>query len=376
MENIRRFILKILYNTKDIKKEKRKKIRILYGVCGEGLGHTIESKVILTNLIKRYEIMIIAPGRAFDVLSKDFPNVLKVPGLNIAYENNKVNIKKTISLSLSNFKKDLPLLKKTVSKINKFNPDIVISDFEIISSFYSNINGLPLICINNIPVLAKTKIKVPFKEYSSYLAAKTIVNIVVPMANLYLLNTFFQPRSNKKNECEYIPFILRKSIIEAKRKEGSYLFVYQTSTSNLKLIDILKNAGIPCTIYGFNKEETDKNLIFRKFNEKMFIKELASCKAVISNGGYVLMSEAIYLKKPMLSMPVKGQFEQSLNAGYLQKYGFGMKCENATEKDLIMFLKKYDYYKKNLERYRYEGMSKIFSILNKKINEFVNNKNQ
>ena len=35
------------------------------------------------------------------------------------------------------------------------------------------------------------------------------------------------------------------------------------------------------------------------------------------------MSEAVYLRKPMLSVPVERQFEQVLNALYLQQLGYG-----------------------------------------------------
>ncbi len=70
-------------------------------------------------------------------------------------------------------------------------------------------------------------------------------------------------------------------------------------------------------------EKIDKNLIYRKFNEDRFFNDLGSCKAVLANGGFTLISESIYLKKPVLSIPVKGQFEQILNAIYLERLGYG-----------------------------------------------------
>ena len=43
----------------------------------------------------------------------------------------------------------------------------------------------------------------------------------------------------------------------------------------------------------------------------------------MAGGGFTLMSEAVYLHKPLLSVPVVGQFEQVLNALYLQALNFG-----------------------------------------------------
>jgi len=45
---------------------------------------------------------------------------------------------------------------------------------------------------------------------------------------------------------------------------------------------------------------------------------------VIGAGGFTLMGEAVYLHKPMLSTPLEDQFEQMLNARYLEHEGYGM----------------------------------------------------
>lgn len=51
--------------------------------------------------------------------------------------------------------------------------------------------------------------------------------------------------------------------------------------------------------------KNDGNLQFKNFNEDEFYRDLASCRAVITNGGFSLMTEALYLQKPILSVPVK-----------------------------------------------------------------------
>jgi UDP:flavonoid glycosyltransferase YjiC (YdhE family) len=39
-----------------------------------------------------------------------------------------------------------------------------------------------------------------------------------------------------------------------------------------------------------------------------YLEELKACKAIIATAGFTLMSEALYLKKPYLALPLKGQF--------------------------------------------------------------------
>ena len=41
------------------------------------------------------------------------------------------------------------------------------------------------------------------------------------------------------------------------------------------------------------------------------------------------MSEAVYLRKPMLALPLAGQFEQEMNARYLERLGYGTRRDGA-----------------------------------------------
>ena len=45
---------------------------------------------------------------------------------------------------------------------------------------------------------------------------------------------------------------------------------------------------------------------------------------MVTGGGFSLLSEAVYLGKPMLSVPLHGQFEQLMNARYLEREGYGI----------------------------------------------------
>ena len=67
----------------------------------------------------------------------------------------------------------------------------------------------------------------------------------------------------------------------------------------------------------------DDNLVFREFSETGFVDDLRTARAVIAGGGFSLMSEAVSLHVPMLSVPLERQFEQMLNAQYLSALGYG-----------------------------------------------------
>ena len=49
--------------------------------------------------------------------------------------------------------------------------------------------------------------------------------------------------------------------------------------------------------------------------------ELAQCDGVITNAGFTTTSEALFLGKPLIAIPMRGQIEQSYNAFALKKMG-------------------------------------------------------
>ena len=63
----------------------------------------------------------------------------------------------------------------------------------------------------------------------------------------------------------------------------------------------------------------------------------------------------MYLGKPVLSVPLHGQFEQVMNARYLQREGFGMCASEVTAAVLSEFLDRLDEFELALAGYEQVG---------------------
>ena len=50
------------------------------------------------------------------------------------------------------------------------------------------------------------------------------------------------------------------------------------------------------------------------------------------------MSEAVHLGVPMLSVPLDDQYEQAINASYLDRLGYGQWAETLSEERVVSFL--------------------------------------
>jgi uncharacterized protein (TIGR00661 family) len=101
----------------------------------------------------------------------------------------------------------------------------------------------------------------------------------------------------------------------------------------------------------------------KKFSETEFVNLLADAKAVICNGGYSFISEAVYLHKPICSVPIANQIEQFVNAAYVQKYGFGRHFNEFTSDNIKSFLYDLPIFEINLLNYKQDGNKLLFESI-------------
>src|SRR4029078_10923490 len=116
-----------------------------------------------------------------------------------------------------------------------------------------------------------------------------------------------------------------------------------------------KQLGIPARVYGLRRDLTadmvDGNVTYRPFGEARFIEDLRTARAVVAGGGFSLLREAVFLQKPVLSVPVERQFEQVLNALYLQDLGYGTRARRLDEATLGAFLERIPEHARTLADY-------------------------
>ncbi len=347
--------------------------RIIYSVCGEGMGHATRSKVLLDHLTQNNEVYIFASDRAYDYLANYFDNVYEIGGFNTVYEDNTVQNTKTFVKGMKGLPRDLKnSLRSMYSVAKAVKPEIIISDFELYSNILSKILRLPLVSIGNTHVLTQAELELPGKYLKERLAAESVVRSFIQLPICYLITSFFYPPLKNPKKAKYFPPILREEIMNLEPYNGEHVLVYQTSDSNLRLLEILRELDEEFVVYGFHREEKVGNVQLKTFNEDDFFQDMAQAKAVISNGGFTLMSEALYLGKPVLSVPVKKQFEQILNAIYLDRLGYGEFHEELESGDIERFLERSDEYRENIKNIPAHDHNKsITEELDRIIDEYV-----
>jgi uncharacterized protein (TIGR00661 family) len=354
-------------------------MRILYGVVGEGMGHATRSKVTCEHLAERgHEVKIVVSGRAHGFLSKSFPDVVEIKGLTIRYVDNRMDRDGTLARNLV----AAPgIIADNVAayydKVVGWEPDVVITDFDSFAYLFAKRHGLPIISIDNQQIISRCKLDPAIKKgvKIDYQMTKAFVRAKLPACDHYVVTTFFEPPIRKKfrDTTTLVPPILRSAILAAKKRAhvGDHVLVYQTSSSSKTLLPELGELREHhFVVYGMKRHDqksaVDKvppNCVVRDFSEDGFVSDLASAQAVVCNGGLSLIGEALYLGKPIFSVPVRNQFEQLLNARYLEELGYGLASDEIDPKLLRLFLRERSKYAARVGKHQQDGNDKLFDVV-------------
>ncbi|MBZ5524067.1 MAG: glycosyltransferase [Acidobacteriia bacterium] len=342
---------------------------ILYGVNGEGAGHSTRAREVITHLQQQgHTVKVVSFDRGLRNLSDRF-DVTEIYGLRFSYVDNRVRYRKTLARNLLTAPQAARSVARLMRLADEWKIELVITDFEPLSCHVGRRKKLPVISIDNQHCLTNTDITWPREYRREAAAAKLVTRIMTPRADAYLVTSFFTVNVRSGNTFLFPP-ILRSEVIEAQATAGEHVLVYVTSPAPA-LARLLTSVRRPFIAYGFGREGQEGNILFKKPDMTGFLEDLKSCQAVVANAGFSLVSEALYLGKPYLAVPVKSQFEQTFNAYYLDKMGYGAYWEDLNKERVESFLFNLPVFRENLARYPRRGNTELFEKLDALIRAFI-----
>lgn len=290
-------------------------MHILYGIATTGNGHISRSKIIINALKKRgHSIDVILSGREeknlFDIDELKPYQIKK----GFTFSNNKGRISYIKTVLKSNL---LEFLDDVKSVKNVY--DLVITDFDPISAYAAKKYKIPCMGIGHqysfyedIPMTNKMKFSSMFfpKIYAP-------VNFSIPFHFHHFNQPILPP---------FIDPILHNRI--DKEKIGDDVLVYLPWENLNDMIAILEKVSRDFIVYTDVKDIKEiENITLKPFSNKNFKYDLLRCRCLITNAGFQLTSEALFLGKPILCKPQKGQPEQEHNAKILKKLEYATICD-------------------------------------------------
>ncbi|MDX1490280.1 MAG: glycosyltransferase family protein [Pseudohongiellaceae bacterium] len=327
-------------------------MRLVYGVSGEGSGHSSRAKEMGVHLMSQgHEVRFVSYDRGFRSLNSLF-DCVEIEGLHIISVENKVSMLKTLSHNLG----ALPALIRSYRKLKRvfrdYQPECVICDFEPMTARLAKSFELPLISLDNQHRMRYMHYEAPKSLKIDQWITERVIAMMVPKPDVSLATTFFFGEL-KNSKTFLFPPILRSEVGALMPSDKGHHLVYLTGAYQA-VIDMLKRFPEErFLVYGYDKDAVDGNVSYRPFSVQGFLEDLASARTVIATAGFTLMSEAMYLQKPYLAFPMQGQFEQELNGLCLEELGFGMSVPRAHESSLSHFFAQQGQYRDALARYEY-----------------------
>jgi uncharacterized protein (TIGR00661 family) len=318
--------------------------KIVYGVAGEGFGHSSRSHLIGQHLLDAgHDVLFVASRKSLAYLRRHFgARVREIFGLCLVYQNRDLAPVRTVVNNISRFLRHRSINTELYKNVlGPFEPDLVISDFEPFSAWWAWRHGVPFVSIDHQHLLTRCEIEHEPGNGLSRLNAHVVTRCHYFGAARYLILNFFRAPVTSERAV-LAPPVVRPDLRAFEASAGEHLVVYTTDTSwRQRLVGTLRMfPEQDFRIYGFNEESHYGNCTFKKTSNEGFLRDLASCRGLVATAGFSLISECLYFRKKMLLLPIQGQYEQTANAHYAEKLGLGLAREQFNAIALAQYLER------------------------------------
>jgi uncharacterized protein (TIGR00661 family) len=322
-------------------------MNIVYGVSGEGLGHVFEAIEIVALLERQgHTVRVLTYGdRAYNALKTFHPT--RIEGIHLFFNSRGLSLFDTVFRNARcipfYFKHGMRLKRELAA----FRPDVFITAYEPFSMLVSHFLRRPLISMDNQNELLHLREK-PTCDRPGFWLAKLATRVCTFGAAYYIIKSYGRAKTDRKN-VRFVSPIVQNEIRKLDPSYGTHVLAYLTKP-NPGLVELFKSLDETFIVYCHNRVGEEGNITYRA-SGPCFLRDLSTCKAIVGTTGFSLIADSIFLKKPYFGVPLKGQFEQTLNAFFLRASQLGEYSEDASRHELERFFRDLPKYRERLSRY-------------------------
>jgi len=298
-------------------------MKILYAIQGTGNGHISRAREIVPLLQQHGEVNLLISGTQADVqltqrLSHQFHGFSFVFG-----KKGGVNHYETWkSMRLGTLIKDIRRL-----PLKDYN--LILNDFEPVTAWACKLRGIESVGLGH-----QASFKSPLIPKPAQLNwAQLVMKYYAP--STHHIGFHFKAY----DEFIHTP-VIRSGIRNLQATRMGHYTVYLPAVDHQLLLPLLQQ--IPQVKWHvFSKHSkvsfTQQNVSIFPINNEQYTASLGSCEGLFTGAGFEGPSEALFLKKKLIVMPMKFQYEQACNAHALDEMGIPIIWEN--DKNLLPALK-------------------------------------
>lgn len=282
-------------------------MKILYAIQGTGNGHIARAEDIIPVLQQYGDLHLFVSGAQADI-KLSYPVKYKSKGLSFFFgKGGGIDLLKTFK---NNSSKDVY---KEIKKFPVEKYDVVINDFEPISAWACKRKEIPCIALSHQSALLSPNVPKP-DSYDP--VGDWILKNYAP-ANHHVGFHFSQ------FDKQIFTPVIRPRIKSAEVKIKQHYTVYLPAYDDKKLVPLLMKIPVRWHIFSKHARKSyhvDKVSVF-PVNNEAFTVSMATATGVLCGAGFETPAEALYLKKKLMVVPMKTQYEQHYNAAALCQLG-------------------------------------------------------
>lgn len=283
-------------------------MKILYAIQGTGNGHLSRARDIIPILQQKGELDILISGTEADV-SLPYPIKYRFKGLSFVFGK-----KGGIDLIATYRKSHLKQLYKEIKSLPIEAYDLVINDFEPVSAWACKMKHKPCIGMSHQAAVINRKSPKPKKKD---LVGKAVLHHYAPVTEAYGFHF------GAYDKHIFTP-VIRGEVRNAEAANKGHYTVYLPAYGDKRLIKVLSEIkGVQWQV--FSKHTTKAyqvgQVAIMPINNDAFVNSLLGCAGILCGAGFETPAEALFLKKKLMAIPMKGQYEQQCNAAALKHMG-------------------------------------------------------
>ncbi|OIR12098.1 hypothetical protein GALL_63490 [mine drainage metagenome] len=282
-------------------------MKIFYAIQATGNGHISRAMELMPYLQQYGEVDVFLSGSNSNLNAK-LPVKFRSKGVSLFY-GNRGGLDYWKMLTAFN---PIRIYKEAKAlPVEKY--DVVINDFESITSLACKIKKVP---------------SINFGHQASFVSAKTPRPIKKDFAGEIILQKYATAASYVGLHFEqYDDFIfssiIKDEILKAEATDDGHITVYLSHYSDdvvAKSLRGLKDLRFEVFSKKVKEKTIDGNITFIPVDGKAFNESMIRSHGVITGAGFETPSEALYLGKKLMCLPIRGQYEQLCNAAALKRF--------------------------------------------------------
>jgi uncharacterized protein (TIGR00661 family) len=298
-------------------------MKIFYAIQATGNGHISRATQLYPYLQKLGDVDFFLSGN-YASLKTELPIKYKSNGCSLHYSKcgglDYWEIAKNIQpIQMYKDAKSLPL----------HQYDVVINDFDSITSLACKLQKVHSIQFGHQASFISEN--TPRPEKKSLLGELILRHYATSPKHIGL--------HFKKYDSFILPPIIKDEIVNAIPKDLNHITVYLPSFDKEcleKAFHKLQDIEFHWFLGDVKMKHKVGNITYYPVNQNQFNESLIHCHGIITGGGFETPAEALYLRKKILSIPIRDHYEQECNAAALKKMGVPVVYEVGDFLDLII----------------------------------------